>query len=33
MQSARDDAAAFTNVFTGRPARGQVNRLVQEVGR
>jgi nitronate monooxygenase len=29
---ARDDATRLTNVFTGRPARGLVNRFVAEVG-
>lgn len=32
LQGARDDATALTNVFTGRPARGLVNRVVREVG-
>lgn len=32
LQGARDDATALTNVFTGRPARGIVNRLMREVG-
>jgi nitronate monooxygenase len=32
LASARDDATAFTNVYTGRPARGFVNRLVREQG-
>jgi nitronate monooxygenase len=32
LREARDDATALTNVFTGRPARGLVNRLVREVG-
>ena len=27
-----DDSTALTNVFTGRPARGIVNRLIREVG-
>ena len=30
--NARDDATRLTNVFTGRPARGLVNRFVAEVG-
>ena len=30
--SARDDATRLTNVFTGRPARGLINRFVAEVG-
>ena len=29
---ARDDATRLTNVFTGRPARGLVNRFVAEIG-
>lgn len=29
---AKDDETVLTNVFTGRPARGLVNRLVSEVG-
>jgi nitronate monooxygenase len=32
LRSARDDGTALTNVFTGRPARGLVNRLMREVG-
>jgi nitronate monooxygenase len=32
LRTARDDGTALTNVFTGRPARGLVNRLVREVG-
>jgi nitronate monooxygenase len=32
LAAARDDATAFTNVYTGRPARGFVNRLVREQG-
>lgn len=32
LKSARDNATALTNVFTGRPARGIVNRIVREVG-
>jgi nitronate monooxygenase len=32
LASARDDATRLTNVFTGRPARGLVNRFVTEVG-
>lgn len=32
LASASDDDTAITNVFTGRPARGVVNRLVREVG-
>lgn len=32
LATARDDGTALTNVFTGRPARTLVNRLVREVG-
>ena len=32
LVSARDDATRLTNVFTGRPARGLLNRFVAEVG-
>ena len=32
VKDARDDETAITNVFTGRPARGIVNRLMREVG-
>ena len=32
LASARDDATRLTNVFTGRPARGLINRFVAEVG-
>lgn len=32
LRAAKDDGTALTNVFTGRPARGIVNRLVREVG-
>jgi nitronate monooxygenase len=32
MQSARDDATAITNLMTGRPARGFINRIMQEIG-
>src|SRR5262245_17716918 len=32
LKSARDDSTALTNLFTGRPARGIVNRLMREVG-
>lgn len=32
LQHAKDDETAITNVFTGRPARSIVNRLVREVG-
>ncbi|WP_443747579.1 NAD(P)H-dependent flavin oxidoreductase [Asticcacaulis solisilvae] len=32
LASARDDNTALTNVFSGRPARGIVNRLVRDLG-
>jgi nitronate monooxygenase len=32
LQAARDDATALTNIFTGRPARGLVNRIMRELG-
>jgi len=32
LAMARDDGTVLTNVFTGRPARGLVNRIVREVG-
>jgi nitronate monooxygenase len=32
LASARDDATALTNVYTGRPARGFINRLAREQG-
>jgi nitronate monooxygenase len=32
LAKADDDSTAITNVFTGRPARGIVNRLMQELG-
>ncbi|WP_407071751.1 NAD(P)H-dependent flavin oxidoreductase [Rhizobium sp. LCM 4573] len=32
LLDARDDNTAITNVFTGRPARGVVNRVMREVG-
>ncbi|MDF2692640.1 MAG: 2-nitropropane dioxygenase [Labilithrix sp.] len=32
LQAATDDGTMVTNVFTGRPARGIVNRLMREVG-
>lgn len=32
LRQARDDATVLTNVFTGRPARGLVNRMIREVG-
>ena len=32
LRSARDDQTALTNVFSGRPARGLMNRIMREVG-
>jgi len=32
LKTARDDGTAVTNVMTGRPARGLVNRLMRELG-
>jgi len=32
LEQAEDDSTAVTNVFTGRPARGIVNRLMREQG-
>jgi nitronate monooxygenase len=32
LRTAKDNDTVFTNVFSGRPARGIVNRLVREVG-
>jgi nitronate monooxygenase len=32
LHSARDDGTAITNLMTGRPARGFVNRLMRELG-
>jgi nitronate monooxygenase len=32
LKSARDDATALTNLMTGRPARGIINRLMREIG-
>jgi len=32
LKNLRDDGTALTNVFSGRPARGIVNRLIREVG-
>jgi nitronate monooxygenase len=32
LRNAKDNETALTNVFTGRPARGIVNRVVREVG-
>ncbi len=32
LRTARDDSTAVTNLFTGRPARGIMNRVMREVG-
>jgi nitronate monooxygenase len=32
LENSSDEGTAVTNVFTGRPARGIVNRLIREVG-
>jgi len=32
LRQAKDDGTALTNLFTGRPARGLVNRLMREAG-
>jgi nitronate monooxygenase len=32
LKSAKDDETALTNVFTGRPARGVINRAMRELG-
>lgn len=32
LRAARDDGTALTNLFSGRPARGLINRLMREVG-
>jgi nitronate monooxygenase len=32
LKSARDDGTALTNLMTGRPARGIINRVMREVG-
>lgn len=32
LPHARDDNTALTNLFTGRPARGVINRLMREIG-
>ncbi len=32
LRQAKDDGTALTNLFTGRPARGLVNRLMREIG-
>lgn len=33
LRVARDDSTVVTNVFSGRPARGLVNRAIRELGR
>ena len=32
LRAARDDATRVTNLFSGRPARGLVNRLIETLG-
>ena len=32
LHTARDDGTALTNLFSGRPARGLMNRLMREIG-
>jgi nitronate monooxygenase len=32
LRAARDDVTVLTNLFTGRPARGIVNRFIREIG-
>jgi nitronate monooxygenase len=32
LEAVRDDETVLTNIFTGRPARGIVNRLIRELG-
>src|SRR6266481_1542696 len=32
LENASDDGTTVTNVFTGRPARGVLNRLIREIG-
>jgi nitronate monooxygenase len=32
LRNARDDGTAMTNVFSGRPARGLINRAMREIG-
>ena len=32
LKAARDDSTTLTNLFTGRPARGIINRFIREVG-
>jgi nitronate monooxygenase len=32
LKAARDDSTTLTNLFTGRPARGIINRFIREIG-
>jgi nitronate monooxygenase len=32
LRIARDDSTVLTNVISGRPARGLINRLIREIG-
>src|SRR5262249_56778215 len=32
LRAARDDSTVLTNVFSGRPARGLINRVIRELG-
>jgi len=32
LRNARDDGTALTNLFSGRPARGLMNRVMREIG-
>ncbi len=32
LEAARDDGTALTNLFSGRPARGLMNRIMREIG-
>ena len=32
LGAARDDGTALTNLFSGRPARGLMNRIMREIG-
>jgi nitronate monooxygenase len=32
LDAARDDSTALTNLFSGRPARGLINRIMREIG-
>jgi nitronate monooxygenase len=32
LRAARDDSTALTNVLSGRPARGLINRAIRELG-